>query len=68
MEVWKNTSMNGKEHSIFFPVQTESPNFISISIGRIKALHSLEIYTKISCCTHLVSDFVTDKQEIALIF
>lgn len=48
--------------------QAESPNFISICTGRIKALHSVEIYTKISCCTDLVFDFPTDKQEIPTIF
>lgn len=67
MEVWKRTSMNGKEHNIFFPVRTESSNFISLCTDKIKALHSLEICTKVSCCTDFTLDLATDKQEIALI-
>lgn len=68
MEVWKSTGMNGKEHNRFFPVQTESPNFISIHTDGIKALRSLEIYTMVICCTDLALDLTTDKQKIALIF
>lgn len=63
MEIWKSTGMNGKEHHIFFPVQKEYPNFISLGTDRIKTPHSLQIYSKVSCWADLAVDLSTDEQK-----